>query len=596
VSSVNKDLFQGHNITMGHLLQRIPFLLELFFNGGFILFYSLHDAGKLPISWSFNVTSAVLNYLAWSIPPVILIVLVTNYLVAKSFEDYIRKHIFSIVIIVPLVIVWGDLEFTFWLASVHLLSSVLALYDPSVDSVAHQSDEVDPTSFSLTKTKLKPAQLVLLTFFALIFSGSFLLMLPISSTTGTVLSFVDAIFMATSATCVTGLSTVSINQQFSLFGQLVILILIQIGGLGIMTLSSSMTILLGKSMAMKERVVMQDLLDVSSLEDLIDMIIDIIKYTLFFELWGGIVLTIAFTFEGFEFGKAVYFGFFHSISAFCNAGFALFDNSLESFSSNPLIHGTIGILLTVGGLGFIVLKELRTFLGKPQFWSRLGLHSKIVLVSTGLLTASGAIIIFFGEYLHALEGMGLWHQIQISVFQSMTLRTAGFNTIALTDLHTHTLYLMTLYMFVGASPGSTGGGIKTTTLAILIQSIKSTLLGRERVEFFDRRISNVMVVRATALTIISIIMASFFIFILMKTETNNNSQSFLTIFFEVISASGTVGLSLGLTPYLSVLGKFAIALLMFIGRVGPLTLVLAIGQQQNERGNLSYPEGRIMIG
>ena len=127
MSSVNKDLFQGHNITMGHLLQRIPFLLELFFNGGFILFYSLHDAGKLPISWSFNVTSAVLNYLAWSIPPVILIVLVTNYLVAKSFEDYIRKHIFSIVIIVPLVIVWGDLEFTFWLASVHLLSSVLAL-------------------------------------------------------------------------------------------------------------------------------------------------------------------------------------------------------------------------------------------------------------------------------------------------------------------------------------------------------------------------------------------------------------------------------------------------------------------------------------
>ncbi|MFT6603663.1 MAG: trk system potassium uptake protein TrkH [Bacteriovoracaceae bacterium] len=399
--------------------------------------------------------------------------------------------------------------------------------------------------------------------------------------------------MATSATCVTGLSTMSLETDFSLFGQIVILILIQIGGLSIMTLYSSMALLMGNAMGMKERMIMQDLLDVASLEELLNMIVSIVKYTFFIELWGAIVLTIGFTFEGYEFGSAIYYGFFHSISAFCNAGFSLFDTSLESYATKPLIHGTIMVLITLGGLGFIVLKELKEVIVGGKSIVRLGLHSKVVIVTSFILTVAGALFIFFGEFLHALDSYTVWEKIQLSLFQSITLRTAGFNSIPLTNLNTYTLYAMTLFMFIGGSPGSTAGGIKTTTLAILYQSIRSTLKGKRSVGILDRKIPGPLVVRATAITFISIIITSVFILILMRLESD---QGFLAIFFEVMSASGTVGLSLGITPVLSVMGKISIAALMLIGRIGPLTLLLAIAQRQNPTGKFDYPEGRIMIG
>ncbi|OUR97446.1 hypothetical protein A9Q84_07350 [Halobacteriovorax marinus] len=435
--------------------------------------------------------------------------------------------------------------------------------------------------------------MVLFSFLGVIFLGTFLLMLPISSADGKSISFIDGFFMATSATCVTGLTTLSLQDNFSLFGQVVTLVLIQIGGLSIMTLYSSMAILLGRSMRMKDRVIMQDLLDVSSLEELFAMIVNIIKYTFLIELWGGIVLTIAFTFEGFEFGKALYYGFFHSISAFCNAGFSLFNNSLESYSTSPMITGTIAILITLGGLGFIVLKELKEVITKGKKLVRLGLHSKIVITTSIVLTVSGTVFIFFGEFLNSIDSYTLWEKMQISVFQSVTLRTAGFNSIPLTSLNKYSIYMMTLFMFIGGSPGSTAGGVKTTTLAILFYSIKSTLLGEKKVTVLDRRIPSPMVVRGTALMFISILTTSVFILLIMKIEPE---QSFLPIFFEVISASGTVGLTLGITPYLSVMGKMAISALMLIGRIGPLTLILAIGQRNRNRGKVDYPDGRIMIG
>jgi trk system potassium uptake protein TrkH len=345
---------------------------------------------------------------------------------------------------------------------------------------------------------------------------------------------------------------------------------------------------------MKDRVILQDMLDVSSLEELFATIIDIVKYTFFIELWGGIVLTIAFTFDDMEFGQAIYYGFFHSISAFCNAGFSLFDSSLESFSTQPLIHGTISILITLGGLGFIVLRELKEIIVKRKSLVRMRLHSKIVLITSFVLTISGAVFIFFGEYLNALDHYTLWEKIQVSLFQSVTLRTAGFNTIPLSNLNTYTIYAMTLFMFIGGSPGSTAGGVKTTTLAILVQSIISTLKGKKTVDVLNsRRVPGPIVVRATALTFMSILITSVFILLLVKLEPN---QSFLTLFFEVISASGTVGLTLGITPYLSVAGKLAIGALMFIGRIGPMTLLLAIGQSEKKVGKFDYPDGKIMIG
>lgn len=576
---------------MSPVLKKIPFLLELFVNGSFILLFSMQKLGKLPFGMTEGVAALWLERLAPFIPLVILAVVVGSYLDVRSLENFFRRYIFSLVVLIPAFITWGDTQFAFWLSSAHLLSSVLSLYDE--DPRKRLTEERERRRTFLMELRLKPAQIVLLSFSGVILLGTFLLLLPVSAADGKVITFADALFISTSAVCVTGLTTISVGESFSVFGQLIVLGLIQIGGLSIMTLYASMTILLGRALAMKDRILMQDLHDASSLEDLFQVVIDIIKYTFAIELWGAIVLTIAFTFEGFEFGQAIYQGFFHSISAFCNAGFSLFDNSLESFATNPLINFTIMALITLGGLGFIVLKELKSALMQGFAFNRLGLHTRVVLVTSAILTGSAAVFIFFGEFLHSFDSYTLWEKTQIALFQSVTLRTAGFNTIPLSGLHTYTLYFMTLIMFIGGSPGSTAGGIKTTTLAILTQSIVSTLKNKKKVEIFDRTISAPIVVRATAITFISIVITSLFILMMMRLEPD---QNFLTIIFEVMSAGGTVGLSLGLTGFLSLYGKLAICVVMFIGRIGPLTLILAIGQQDKDPGKFDYPEGRIMIG
>ncbi|MCR9205596.1 MAG: hypothetical protein NXH75_13515, partial [Halobacteriovoraceae bacterium] len=454
---------------------------------------------KVPSAWSPEMVDKAVSIGAFGVPAVILITIIIQLVSLKSVEAFFRRHVFSFTVFIPLAITLGDELFAWWLASAHLLSSVLSLYDEEGPGTKN-SYEVDKLKQGIfSALRLKPAQLVLLSFSGVILFGTFFLMLPFSSTAGKSMGFVDALFMATSATCVTGLGTQSLATDFTLFGQIVILVLIQIGGLSIMTLYSSMTILLGRSLGMKDRVIMQDLLDVSSLEELFEMIIDIVKYTFVIELWGAIVLTIAFTFEGFEFGQAIYFGFFHSISAFCNAGFSLFETSLESYATNPMITFPIMILITLGGLGFVALKEMREVVGSGKHIVRLGVHTKVVLTTSFILTAVGAVFIFFGEFLHAFDSYSFWGKLQVSLFQSVTLRTAGFNSVPLTSLHTYTLYAMTLFMFIGGSPGSTAGGVKTTSLAILVQSITSTLKGHKTVTIYNRTIPGPIVVRATAL-------------------------------------------------------------------------------------------------
>ena len=584
-------------------LYKLPFLMELFINGSFIILYLLKNfksfKKNIPDFWFFkqldvpvhNYIDLSVNVGVWLVPIVVFFVVLAHYLSCKSIEEFIRKYLFSILVFVPMVITFGDMEFAFWLSLVHLFSSVLVLFDVDNNFIDIKGDN---KASLYQRLQLRPAQLIILSFFSAILLGTFLLKLPNSASANHTIGVIDAFFTATSAICVTGLTTLSITDNFSFFGQLIVLILIQIGGLGIMTLSSSMTVLLGKSMAMKDRLIMQDLLEISNMEGLMNLVFDIIRYTFIIELWGGIILTFAFIHEGFDLPKALYFGFFHSISAFCNAGFSLFNTSLESYGTNPLIHGTIAILVALGGVGFIVLREMKEVIIKRKSFARVGIHTKLVLMISIVLTGSAALFIFFGEYLNSLDGYSLWEKAQISLFQSVTLRTAGFNTIPMTSLHTYTIYLMALYMFVGASPGSTGGGIKTTTFAILISSIISTLKGKKKVEVFNRTIAPPIVVRTIALTFISILLASFFILLLMKLEPD---QPFLSIFFEVISAGGTVGLSLGgVTPFLSSAGKIAISFLMLIGRTGPLTLVLAIGERKDSTGKVDYPDGRIMIG
>ncbi len=569
-------------------------MLELFINGSFILLYSIYDTNNLQNSMvSPIIIEVALEAFTFIAPFIVSLTAISFYLKIGSLDEFFRKYIFSIICIIPMVITYGDLQFTVWLSAVHLLYTVLSIYEVTDGQVTNTVKRIEKATSILEKIRLAPAQIVIISFSAIILVGTIFLALPISAADGKNIGLVDAFFTATSATCVTGLSTLSLSENFSFIGQVVVLILIQIGGLGYMTLYSSMTILLGKSLAVRDQVLMQDLLDISSLEDLLQMIINIIKYTLVIEIIGGVLLTIAFSFEGYEFGEALYFGVFHSISAFCNAGFALFDNSMENFVYNPAIHGVISLLIFFGGLGFIVIKELEYVFFRGGKIINLSVHSKIVLMTNLLLVIAVAIYIFFGEFLHALESMTLWQQIQVSVFQSITTRTAGFNTIPLNNLHPHTIYLVSLVMFIGASPGSTGGGIKTTTFALLFQSVKATLRGRDRVEFFDRTVPNLTVVRAVAIIVISLIIVSFFILLMMRLEPEHD---FLSLFFEVVSAFATVGLSLGITPYLSVAGKIALIFLMFVGRVGPLTLALALGQKKKQVGNLEYPEGRIMIG
>lgn len=576
---------------MNVLYHRIPFLLELFFNGAFLILFSLDKSGTYPTFISKEYITGIMNALGDFVPFVILATLIIQYSIYKNVEDFFRKQIFSIIVFVPLMLLRGDYQFTYWLSTVHLFSSTLAVFDNKPKRINESRNKMNLGL--IYRLNLQPAQVILLTFFVIILIGSFLLVLPISAAPGKEISFIDALFTSTSATCVNGLFTISLRDNFSLPGQIIVLALIQIGGLGIMTLSSSMTILMGRSLAMKEQIVMQDLLDINSFEGLMGIIRDIIKFTFFIELWGAIILTIGFFLEGLEFGTSIYYGFYHSISAFCNAGFALFNNSLEDYAFSPFIHGTISVLVIAGGLGFIVLKDIKEVIIRRKNFIHLTVHTKIVIVTNIVLLVAGTLFIFLNEFLHSFNGMNMWEQVQVAFFQSMTTRSAGFNTVPLTSFHPHTLYVMTLFMFIGASPGSTGGGIKTSTFAILIQSVRSTLRGRKNVEFFNRTVPSSQVVRAISVIIISLIIASGFIFLMMKIESD---KAFLDIFFEVVSAFGTVGLSLGITSALSVWGKFVLVILMFIGRVGPLTLVLAIGQRKHKKGGTHYPDGRVMIG
>ncbi len=575
---------------MNYMLGRLPLLLEFFLNGFFILIYTFKKSGnfqhlieKLPVQ-------DVFSYALFVIPAVLFLSVATNFLKSESFEDFIRKYIFSVIIFIPMLITWGDLEFLYWLSAVHLFSSVISIYEKKEQRASFNKEITSSFFFRL---KLQPAQVVLISFGIWIGLGTLLLALPVSMNSGKSMGFVDAFFMATTSSCVTGLTTLSPADDLSVFGQMVILILIQVGGLGIMTLSSSMAVIMGKSLQMREQVIMQDVLDTSNSEELLSLIIDIIRYTFTVEFIGAVILTVAFYQEGYEIGQSMYLGFYHSISAFCNAGIALFTNSLDEFKHSETILYTIMGLVTFGGLGFSVIKDLTNAVKNRTSIRELSLHTKIVLTTHFSILIISTLYLFFSEFLNAFQDMGIWERFNISLFHAVIVRTAGFGLMDLNTLHPHSLYFLIIVMFIGASPGSTGGGIKTTTMAVLLQSITATLRGKNHVEFFERRIPQQVVVKAIAIFIISLIICSSSILIMMRLEPDKN---FLDIFFECVSAFATVGSSLGITPLLSSAGKICISLLMFVGRVGPLTLVLAISSRAVLPKKVEYPEGKILIG
>lgn len=575
---------------MNYFMGRIPLLLEFLLNGFFVLVYTLQKAHQAPETLAKLPMEQIINHSIWVVPLVLFISLTANFLKSDGFEDFFRRYIFSLIIFVPMIITWGDVEFIYWLSAVHLFSSFISIYEKEEETSNLQATAGSSFLFRL---KLAPAEVVLLSFGGWILLGSLILILPVAAAPGKSIAYIDALFMATSATCVTGLSSISMPDEFSIFGQMIMLLLVQVGGLGIMTLSSSLALIMGKNLQMREQVIMQDVLDASSSEELLALIVDIIRYTFIVEFIGAMLLTVGFYQEGFEIGQSLYFGFYHAIMAFCNAGYALFNNNLEDFKFEPLISMTIAMLIILGGIGFSVMQDIFMTIKNKRSFRTLSVHTKIVLSVNTLLLSFGTIYLFFGEFLHAFQDMTMWERLQVSFFQSVTPRTAGFNTINLNSLHPHSLYMLILLMFIGASPGSTGGGVKTTTFAVLLQSVTATLKGKFDVEMFERRIPAATVVKSIAIFIISLIVVSAGVLIMMRLEPD---KSFLALFFEVTSAFGTVGLSLGITPFLTYLGKLCIVLIMFVGRVGPLTLVLAVGSRAVMPSKVEYPDGKVLIG
>lgn len=445
----------------------------------------------------------------------------------------------------------------------------------------------------ISQWRLTPYQILVLGFAGLILGGTLLLMLPAAAASGKGLSFIDALFTATSAVCVTGLIVVDTGTYFSLFGQLVVISLIQVGGLGIMAMSTLMAILIGKRINLRQRLVMQEALNQLTISGVVRLTEYIIKVTLLIEFIGGTILAIRW-YQDLGM-RGVYFGYWHAVSSFCNAGFDLFGSVTGKFSSitgyvdDIVVNVVISLLIIMGGIGFTVISDVWT----NRRFSRLSLHSKVVLVTSAVLIGFGAIVLFLLEYdnPNTLEGLSWQGKILASYFQSVSPRTAGWNTIDISSLTDASLFFIVILMFVGASPASTGGGIKTSTAGVLAAATWALVRGRPDAEIFERRIPQNIIYKAFSVLLISAVLVIFVTMMLTITE----NQPFLKLLFETTSAFGTVGLTAGITPTLTTTGKVWIILTMFAGRVGPVTLALALALK-TRKGNLQYPEGKLIIG
>lgn len=438
---------------------------------------------------------------------------------------------------------------------------------------------------------LSPPKILVLGFAIIIFIGACLLTLPIATEDGNGLPFLNAVFTATSATCVTGLIVVDTGDTFTMFGEIVILALIQIGGLGFMTFATLLFLLLGKKISLKERLLLKEAFNNISMAGLVKLVKRILLFTALIELIGGLILSIRFSFD-MPIGKAIYFGFFHSISNFNNAGFDLMGGfqGLTAYVADPFVVLTICALITIGGLGFIVMNELYEY----RETKRLSVHSKIVLSATVILTVGSTLLIFLFEYTNSktignLTGMG---KILGSFYQAVTPRTAGSNTLPIGDLTHSTLFLTILLMFIGAGSGSTAGGIKITTFAVLAATLWAQIRGKEDVVLFRRRIVIETILKALTVAMCGMVIVVFVTIFLSITE---QKHSFMMYLFEATSAFGTVGLSMGLTPELTPAGRILIILTMFAGRLGPLTIAFAITKRRKPEA-FHHPKGNIMIG
>ena len=438
--------------------------------------------------------------------------------------------------------------------------------------------------------KLSPPQILVLGFAAVILIGTLLLMLPFSSASGHSLRFIDALFTATSATCVTGLVVVDTGSYFSGFGQTVILVLIQIGGLGFMTMATLFALLMKRKISLRDRLILQEAMNQSSMEGIVRLIRKVLVYSLVIEASCAVLLTLRWAAD-MPFGRALYYGLFHAVSMFNNAGFDIFGDyrSLTAYAGDPVVNIVVMFLIISGGIGFIVMADLIDY----RKSRRLLLHSKVVLSTTAALILTGALVIFVFEFTNTrtLGSLNLGSKIWAAFFQAVSPRTAGPNTVDIAGMRQASQFFIVVLMFIGASPGSTGGGIKTTTFTLMVGAVVSMLRGREDIVLFRYRLAQERVFKALTITLLALLLIVSVSMVLSTTE----GRPFLMILFETTSAFATVGLSMGMTPELSEAGKILLCLTMFAGRLGLLTLAYALGPKQG-KPLYKYPEGKMIIG
>jgi trk system potassium uptake protein TrkH len=439
-----------------------------------------------------------------------------------------------------------------------------------------------------------PAQILVLSFLVLIGGGTLLLRLPLSAA-GESLSLLDALFTATSAVCVTGLIVVDTPNGLSGAGQVVVLALIQLGGLGYMAVTTVVAVALGRALTVQERLTLQEALNVQSMEGLLRFVFTVLKLTLAFELSGALVLTAVWI-DDYGPGRAAWLGLFHAVSAFNNAGFALFSDSLMRFRGDWVVNLVVTTLIISGGLGFVVLTEL----GRVRRRGRLSTHTQLVLGLSAALIAGATVLLFLIERRNpaTLAPLNVPEALLAAYFQAVTPRTAGFNTLDIGTMAHASLFLMILLMFVGAAPGGTAGGVKISTFSVTVAAIWAMVRGAPEPTLLRRRIPPALVSRAFSICLIGFLALNIVAGMLLVTE----GRQLLPTLFEATSAFGTVGLSMGeagapfsLVGHFSPAGKALIIAMMIVGRVGPLTLAVAIARG-GIRARVRHPEGRILVG
>lgn len=515
----------------------------------------------------------------------------------KRWKEYVSLHKIELIILLML-----GLEFIYEqdivaiLKSYHISAEDTTLIFLSANQVLFLFSNL-AHFFRLSRKqdskKLNPSILFVLSFAFIILLGVCFLHFP-KSTTGAVKS-IDLVFTTISATCVTGLSTVDLASQFTLTGQLVVLLLIQVGGLGLMTLTSFFSIFLTGKGSVSDTMMVKDLLSEETMGRAKEVLKQITIQTLVIESIGALLLFYSFP-ENFPIALSdkIYYSIFHSISAFCNAGFSLMPNGLmtEAFKHSEGFLSVIMFLIVIGGLGFPVLFQIRTRLSNPlDYKFRWSVTSKLVFWTTGFLLLFGWSSYYFLEGNYSLKGLTTSEQIFHSLFYSVTTRTAGFNTLELSQMGLPITFISFFLMWVGASPVSTGGGIKTTTFAISLLNITNQIRGKERMEIDHRTIANSSIARASATIVLSLFVIFLAIFCLLLTENAN----FIDLCYEVVSAFGTVGLTRSLTPHLSDYGKIIICIVMFVGRVGILTLLVALSKKVDHI-SYEYPKEYVVVG